>query len=347
MLELGPVAGVSILGSGAAFPAQQLSNRQVLERLGHLYWRAESLTDERLEFLASALQESMGVASRAWAHTPGAPFEHATEESTLTLAVRAARAAVSDAGAPRIGLVICSTSTPYRMTSTTSAVIGAELGIDAACMDLRTGCSAGVFALATAALYVQATGLPVLIVGTETFSKVLPTGHKGAVMSLADGAGAVVFGPGPGSMLAAALGTDGNLAHLVNTPGALPATSADIAAGAFTLAGAPEELAAELPSKYFAAVQSSLARAGLRGADITHYVPHQTSATLIRKVAEQAGIADDSLFINVERHGNIGAAGWLVALHEARSERSMRAGDTLLVAAVGGGMSWASALLRL
>lgn len=347
MLELGPIHGVAILATGCAFPPRTLSNADVLRTLGHLYWDASSLTDDRIEFLARAVGESMGVSERAWAHIPGTPFEHEAEPSTLDLAVAAARDALSRIEAAQIGLVICCTSTPARMTSTTSAVVGAKLGLDAACMDLRTGCSAGVFALSTAALFVQATGRSVLLVGTETFSKVLPVAHKGAVMSLADGAGALVLGPGAGSMLAACMGTDGNLGHLVNTPGALPAVAEDIERGAFFLAGAPEELGAHLPVKYISVVRAALARAGLVGADVQHYVPHQTSETLIRHVAAHCEIPSERVFVNVPRHGNIGSAGWMVALHEARQQRSMQPGQNLLIASVGGGMSWASCILKM
>jgi len=101
-----------------------------------------------------------------------------------------------------------------------------------------------------------------------------------------------------------------------------------------------------IPGKYEAAIGAALARAQLGPDAIALYVPHQTSATLIVEVCRRVGIPIERAFINVEKHANIGSAGWLVALCEGRAAGRVRDGDSILLAAVGGGMSWAAAVLR-
>lgn len=349
-LTLGPISGLSVAGAGAAFPDLQLSNIDVLQRLASRFWAEGATPDaERLAFMAQGIEGTLGVKSRAWSHIPGTPLAHGSEPTTLDLAVTASERALADAKVrgTDLGLVLVSTSTPYRMTSTLSAVLGARLDSRAACMDIRTGCSAGLFALSTAALFVAHTQQPALIVGTETFSKVLPAQHKPAALTLADGAGALVLVPGDGTLLAATLASDGRLAHLVSAPGALPPTAADIESGQFFLHGSPEELAAELPSKYEDAIRRAFTRAGIDGASVSRYVPHQTSPSLIAAVAQSMGIPSERCFVNVPAHANIGAAGWLVAMAESRAAKPFVKGERILTAAVGGGMSWAAAILEI
>lgn len=348
---VGPVEGVAIVGAGTAFPPRVLGNADVLRQIAPFAWpdRARPMEDEQRAFVATSLAETMGVSERAWAHLVGAPLDHASEPTTLALMETAAKRALEDAKieASELGLILCATSTPHRMTSTVAAPLGHALGATAACADLRAGCAGGILGLSTAALYLSAGSGPVLLVGGETFSKVIPPSAKAAAMALGDGAGAIVIGHRPGARLASAsFETDGALARLVTTDGALPPTIAEIERGGYVLSGAPEELTATVPAKYLAAIGAALARAELGADRIDLYVPHQTSVPLIHAVAEKVGVARAATFVNVPRHANIGAAGWIVALAEARAEGRVRAGMNLLVAAVGGGMSWGAAVVR-
>ncbi len=348
MAVVGPVDQLAVRGAGTAFPARTLSNADVLQLLSR---HGGPVYDDprRLAFAASGLEQTQGFSARAWAHVPGEPFDHAREESTLSLAISAADRALGDArtAASDVALVLVSTSTPPRMTSTLSGALGAALGCQCACMDVRTGCAAGLFALASGALFLQADVGPVLLVGTETFSKVIPPSHKMSMVSLGDGAGAFVLERRAGASLRAiSLMTDGTLGKLVSTDGALPPTDAEIARGGYLLTGEPDALAETLPGKYLEALGAAFAHAALEPGSASLYVPHQTSAPLIAGVAARFGFPADRVFTNLSRHANVGAAGWLVALCEARAEGRAKAGDTLAIAAVGGGMSWASAVWR-
>lgn len=340
-VELGPIDSIAILGGGTAFPALSLDNAEVLRGLP-----SPPRSEEQLQFLANGARETLGLARRNWAHRVGAPLDGAGE-TTLDLAVRAARAALADAGvgASELSLVLCATSTPHRMTSTVAAPLGSLLGARAACMDTRTGCSGGLFALSTAALYLNAGSGPALIVGAETFSRIIPPQHRAAQLALGDGAAALVIGRREGAQLSSLfLESDGALGRLITTDGALPPTLPEIERGGYQLSGAPEELSAVVPEKYAVAIQGALRRARLSAAAIDLFVPHQTSRELIQKVSAAAGL--DCAYVNVERHANIGAAGWMAALVEARAEGRCPPGTRLLLAAVGGGMSWAAAVLQ-
>jgi len=346
-LRLGAIDGIAVIGAGTAFPPRAYTNEEALRAMAGTLWPREPDV-EQIAFVARGAADALGVRDRTWAHVPGTPFAHGQEPTTIDLAADAAVRAIADTGidASAIDLVLCTTSTPPRMTSTVSGAVGARLGIRVPCMDVRTGCSGGIFALATAALHLQAGCERVLLVGTETFSKVIPPRSKAAAVALGDGAGALVLGKRSGASLRAAfLATDGALGHLISTDGALPPTEEEIARGGYVLGGDVDELAAELPGKYGHAIAGCLERAGMVAGDVDLFVPHQTSLPLIRGVAARAGIDEARTFVNVARHANVGSAGWLVALAEARAEGRIAKGGSVLVAAVGGGMSWAAAVL--
>jgi len=341
-VEIGPIDGIAILGGATAFPSRELENAEVLRGLP-----SPPRSEEQLQFLAAGAEETLGLRRRAWTHPVGTPLRHGSEETTLDLALRASRDALRDSGvaAADLSLILCATSTPHRMTSTVAGPLGSALGASAACMDTRTGCSGGLFALGTAALYLGAGTGPALIVGAETFSKIIPPQHRAAQLSLGDGAAALVIGKRARAQLSSIfLETDGALGRLITTEGALPPTEEEIARGGYQLSGAPDELGQIVPQKYAAAISGALRHAGRPPIDL--FVPHQTSRELIARVAAEAGIVPEKTYVNVDRHANIGAAGWMAALVEARAEGRCPEGTRLLLAAVGGGMSWAAAVLQ-
>ncbi|MAT27799.1 MAG: hypothetical protein CMN29_23050 [Sandaracinus sp.] len=343
MTPLGPLEGVALLGAARHLPGPPVDNTEALRLLpGH-----RDATPERLAFAAAGVERPLGLRARHWVHRPGDALAPWAEASTADLAVAAARAALTDAGlrARDLGLLLATTSTPHRMTSTLSAAVGAVLGTTAPAMDVRTGCAAGLFALQTAATYLQHAAGPVLLVAAETFSKVLPPDHKMALLSLGDGAAALVLGRRDGARLhALALKTDGRLGGLITTDGALPPTESERVRGGYRLSGAPEALAEVLPEKYAEAIDAVLPASSVAPA---LFVPHQTSRPLIERVAEDAGVPEERTWTaGVGDHANIGSAGWVAALAAARAAGRAAAGTELLVAAVGGGMSWGAARWR-
>ncbi len=345
---VGPIDGFGILGAGTAFPSKRYTNRDVLALLPRGAWARRQITeDEELSFLAKGLEETMGVRERAWAHVPGTPFNHLEEPSVLELGIEAAKQALADAKleGKDIRALICSTSTPHRMTSTVSAGIGAALGVHGACMDVRTGCAGGLFGLLQLSLMHQAGIGPVLLVGAETFSKVIPALSKEAALALADGAGALVLGSVKTARLhSVAVESDGSLSGLVRTEGALPPTLEAMERGDYLLSGQPALLTEAVLERYGWITRAALERASCLPAQVDRYVPHQPSRDVVNKVAAGLGLPPDRVFGNTLLHANVGAAGWVVAVAEARAQRFVEPGHTTLIAAVGGGMSWGSAV---
>jgi 3-oxoacyl-[acyl-carrier-protein] synthase-3 len=337
------------LGAGTAFPKEELTNRDVLLALPKEAWgRRAHAQAEELDFLADGMRKTMGVHRRGWVHRVGTPFSP-DEPTSLDLATLAAKDALKSAGlsASDVQLVLCATSTPHRMTSSLAAPLGAALGVQAACVDLRGGCSTGLFGLGTAALMISAAQGPVLLVGADTFSKVIPPQSKVAALSLADGAGALVLGRKRGARLESLFfESDGTRGNLLTADGALPPTEAEIARGGYFLGGSPDEFVTVVPQKYLVAIEGALTHASLKTADIQHYVPHQPGIQVIHGVCQKLGIPLERAFVNVERHANVGAGGWLVALAEAQAEGRFKEGDLVLTASVGGGMSYGAAVLR-
>lgn len=337
MLTVGPFDDFGVLGAGTAFPPRVRDNLSVLKNLPAEAWgnRARVPDEEQLQFAATAMEQTLGVRERAWAE----------DQTTLDLAKDAAVKAMLDAQVSDVQLVLVASSTPHRWTSTLSAPLGAHLDLKCPCMDVRTGCAAGLFALANAALFHQAGVRRILLVGTETFSKVIPPQSKMAQVSLADGAGALVLGRVDGARLrAVSMNTNGTLAGLVYTSGALPPTHEEIDRGGYVLSGDAEALRLTVPEKYAEAISAVLERANLGAAAVDHYVPHQTSKDIIHEVCRRFGIPTERAFLNLHRHANIGAAGWIVALAEARAQARLKPRERVLIASVGGGMSWGAAL---
>jgi len=330
-----------LLGGATAFPARVLQND---EALAHL---RPTLSAERRHFLADGLREETGLDRRAWSHLPGRPFLHDVEESSAGLGAEAARGALAEAGADPadVDVLICVTSTPTHMTTALSAEIGGILGLEAAAFDLRAGCSAGLPALTTAALQLRGGARRVLLVCADTFSKVVPGDATLMALGLGDGAAAVLLGEGTGLLCGGHFRSDGRRRDFVTTPGRLPPTVEDVEAGLFALAGQPDSLNDALPALYEEALRGALAVAGLDASAISAYIPHQTSRGLIEAVAQRLGF--QRTWQAVGRHANVGSAGWLVALLEARSEGFVGAGDTVALAAAGGGLSWGAVVVRL
>ncbi len=345
MRSFGPFDGVAILGAARHLPGEAIDNAEALAACP----KRAAMDEMRRRFLARGLEKTLGVRERHWVHVPGTELKHGEEATSVDLAEAAARAALADAGvaADELAHLFVVSSTPHRMTSTIAAPLGAALGTEAPAVDVRVGCAGGLFALQLAASMLAADPTAkVLLVGAETFSKIIPSRHEAAIVALGDGAAALVLGHREGHAIEAiALATDGDLGGLVTTDGALPPTVAEIERGGYVLGGQPEGLAEVVPGKYRAAIDAALERAEIEGSAVDLLVPHPTNRGMAETVAEHVG-AKATYTDGIGEHGNIGAAGWIAALAEARRRGAYEDGQRVLVAAVGGGLSSGAALLR-
>lgn len=276
-------------------------------------------------------------------------------ESTASLATNAARAALESAGltASDIDLIALATTTPEQPIPHTAAFVGGELGTSCASFDLNTACSGFVYGMvSTGAMLNTGPAERVLLIGAETFSRVLNPDHRATAVIFGDGAGAVVMTRDPnadGGLLSCDLGCEGTLTDLVG-----------IRAGGSRQPSTPELLAAHEHQLHMSgraifefavrtiveSIDVTLARASVDLSDVQLFVPHQANLRIIEAVAEKLNLGPDRTVLNIERLGNTAAASIPIGLAEAASSGRLRHGDLVLLSSVGAGMTWGSALIR-
>ena len=267
----------------------------------------------------------------------------AATETTSVLGIRAARAALDDAGltGADIDLVICATSTPDHTFPSTATQIQHGLGIHGgAAFDLQAVCAGFVYAVATADKFIT-TGAArrALVVGAETFSRLLDWEDRTTCVLFGDGAGALVLEAGEGEgtsadrgVLTAHLRSDGRYRAKLYVDGGPGSTGTDVfrfAVGSVT-----------------DVMRDAFAATGTTADDLAWFVPHQANRRIIEASAQKLGIAPEKVVMTVEHHGNTSAASIPLALDAARRDGRIREGDLVMIEAIGGGFAWGSALLR-
>lgn len=258
--------------------------------------------------------------------------------TTSELAIGAGRHALERAGrAPEeIDLLVLATTTPDAVVPGTSATVQDALGTRGGAFDLNAACSGFVYALVAAHGMVLAGARRVLVIGSDTLSGITDWDDRSLAVIVGDGAGAVVLEAtdGPGQLLAWDLGADGSLRHLLkcDTGGYLFMNGREIFRHAVR-----------------AVVDSSLAalgRAGMEPSDVDVFVPHQANARIITAARERLGIPADRCVVTIDRYGNTSSASVPLALADALETGLLQPGARVLMSGFGGGMTWASAVLR-
>jgi 3-oxoacyl-[acyl-carrier-protein] synthase-3 len=258
--------------------------------------------------------------------------------TTSQLAIDAGRQAMAQAGlgGADVDVLVLATTTPDATVPGTSATVADGLGISGGAFDLNAACSGFVYSLVVAHGLVLAGARRILVIGSETLSRITDWDDRSMAVLVGDGAGAVVLEAteGPGELLGWDLGADGALRHLLkcDTGGYLYMNGKEIFRHAVR-----------------AVVDSSMAaltRAGLSASDVDLFVPHQANARIISAASQRLGIPDERCVVTIDRYGNTSSASIPLALYHALDEGRLAPGATLLLSGFGGGMTWASAVLR-
>jgi 3-oxoacyl-[acyl-carrier-protein] synthase-3 len=321
-----------VAGWGTAVPDQRLTNAD-LER--------------RVDTSDEWIVERTGIRERRIA---------ATGETTASLAVTAGTEAIKRAGLTpdAIDLLVLATATPEQPIPHTGAFVGEGIGLRCGSFDLGAGCAGFVYALVTGASLLTGGGLEhVLVVGSETLSRIIDPTDRGTCILFGDGAAAVTLGrnteaDGPG-LLAWDLGCDGSATGLleIRAGGSRRPTSADtVAAGEHFLQMQGQEVFRRAVRAVVDSANATLGRAGVTAADVSWFVPHQANARIIDAACQRLGIAPERTVVNIERYGNTSAASIPLALAEAADDGRLQPGALVLLSGFGAGMTWASALLR-
>ena len=273
-------------------------------------------------------------------------------ETTSDMGVKAARAALAAAGvdAQSIDLVVLATSTPDNTFPASAVVIQAALGINqGAAFDLQAVCSGFVFSLATVDSLLRTGGFKrALVIGSETFSRLLDWTDRTTCVLFGDGAGAVVVESQsqPGTredrgILTTHLRSDGRYRSKLYVDGGPSATGT---VGHLRMEGrAVFKHAVAMISDV---IEDAFAATGYTATDVDWFVPHQANKRIIDDSAHKLGIAPEKVVLTVEKHGNTSAASIPLALAVGIADGRIKRGDLVLLEAMGGGFTWGSALLR-
>ncbi|KQP21888.1 3-oxoacyl-ACP synthase [Methylobacterium sp. Leaf102] len=273
-------------------------------------------------------------------------------ETTSLLGTRAAQAALDDAGltAADIDLVICATSTPDHTFPSTATQIQAGLGMTGGvAFDLQAVCAGFVYAVTTADKFlVTGAARRALVVGAETFSRLLDWQDRTTCVLFGDGAGAVVLeareGEGTSAdrgVLTASLRSDGRHREKLYVDGGPGSTGTT---GHLRMTG--KEVFRFAVGSVMDVIDDAFRASGTTAEDLDWFVPHQANRRIIEASADKLGIARDKVVLTVDRHGNTSAASIPLALDVARKDGRIKDGDLVMIEAIGGGFTWGAALIR-
>lgn len=320
-----------VLGCGGYLPARIVTNQDL-----------EQVMDTSDDWIA----ERTGIRQRHIA---------ADGENTSDLAFEAARSALAAAGidAGAIDLIVLATTTPDQTFPATALKVQAKLGVTKGiAFDVQAVCSGFVYALSIADNFLrlgQAT--TALVIGAETFSRILDWNDRGTAVLFGDGAGAVVLraresgaeANAPRGVLSTHLHADGRYHDALYVDGGPSSTPGRV--GVVKMNG--REVFRHAVEKLSAVVEEALGANHLKGSDIDWLVPHQANLRIIDAMGRKLGLPPERVVVTVDRHANTSAASVPLALWEAHADGRLKPGQLVLMEAIGGGLTWGAALARL
>ncbi len=317
-----------IVGTGSYLPSRCLTNQDL----------ANELAQSGVETSDDWIVERTGIRARHFAQAG---------ELTSDMAAHAARRALEAAGRSpeQVDLIIVATSTPDMVFPSTACFVQQKLGVrGGAAFDLQAVCSGFVYALTVADAMIRAgSARCALVIGAETFSRLLDFSDRTTCVLFGDGAGAVVLEASsePG-ILATALQADGRHSDILCTPGGV---SGGQVSGVPLLRMDGQAVFKLAVSVLDEVARTVLAKAGKTEADIDWLVPHQANIRIMQGTARKLKLSLDKVVVTVDRHGNTSAASIPLALDAAVRDGRVRPGHTVLLEGVGGGFTWGAVLL--
>ena len=276
----------------------------------------------------------------------------ADDETTSMLAIKACQAALADAGmqASEIDLIVCGTSTPDYTFPSTASLVQHGLGItEGAAFDIQAVCTGFVYAVSTADKFLlSGSHKRALVIGAETFSRIIDWEDRTTAVLFGDGAGAIVLeaqeSEGTGDdrgVLTTHLRSDGRYREKLYVDGGPGSTKTT---GYLRMEG--REVFRFAVGQVVDVIRDAFKATGTTPEDLDWFVPHQANRRIIEASADKLGIAREKVVITVDRHGNTSAASIPLALDAARKDGRIKQGDLVMLEAIGGGFTWGSALLR-
>ena len=323
-----PVTRAVVVGVGHYLPARVVPNAEF-----------EATLDTSDDWIVSR----SGIERRHFA---------AEGEATSDLATRAAEAALADAGleADALDAIIVATSTPDLTFPAVATMVQAKLGMTRGfAFDLQAVCAGFVYGMANAnALIAAAAAQRVMIIGAETFSRILDWTDRSTCVLFGDGAGAVILEAQPGTgtiedrgILSTDLHSDGAQKDILYVDGGVSTTGE---AGCLRMQG--KEVFRHAVEKLAHTARTAIERAGVTASDIDWIVPHQANLRIIRGTANKLGLPMERVVVTVADHGNTSAASIPLALSVGVARGQIKPGDLIVTEAIGGGLAWGAVVLR-
>lgn len=272
-------------------------------------------------------------------------------QGTSDLATRAAQAALENAGlaADDIDAIVLATSTSDMTFPSAATMVQNALGMTHGfAFDVQAVCAGFVYALTTAnSLILSGQANRVLVIGAETFSRIIDMSDRATCVLFGDGAGALILeaveSEGTNAdrgILSADLNSDGRYRDLLYVDGGVLSNNT----GFLRMQG--KEVFRHAVEKLAQTAETALAKVGLSDADIDWIVPHQANLRIIKATAQKMGLSMDNVIVTVQDHGNTSAASIPLALSVGVAEGKIKKGDLLVTEAIGGGLAWGSVVLR-
>nr|WP_218036614.1 beta-ketoacyl-ACP synthase III [Sphingobium sp. EM0848] len=314
------------MGTGSALPVRKVSNAELAQTV-----------DTSDEWIV----ERTGIRSR---------YIAGEGETTATLATDAARAALDAAGltAQDIDLIILATATPDQTFPATATLVQAALGInDCVAFDVAAVCSGFLYAIGVADSMIRSgAARNAIVIGSETFSRILDWEDRTTCVLFGDGAGAVVLGAeesegGQRGILASKLHADGRHNQLLYVDGG-PSTTQTV--GKLRMKG--QEVFRHAVTNLASVLTEVMETVGMTAADIDWLIPHQANARILDATARKLKLSPEKVVMTVDQHANTSAASVPLALDLAMRDGRVQPGDLLVLEAMGGGFTWGACVLR-
>lgn len=323
-----------------------MTKRAVVRGVGH--YLPERVV-ENAEFEESLDTSDEWIRSRS-----GIERRHfaAEGETTSQLATIAAQRALDDAGvtADQVDAIVLATSTADLTFPSAATMVQAALGMEKGfAFDVQAVCAGFVYALTNAnALILSGQAERVLVIGAETFSRIMDWNDRSTCVLFGDGAGALLLEAAKGEgtpddrgILACDLNSDGRYREMLYVDGGVSTTGTS---GKLRMQGNP--LFRQAVEKLTSTAHTALERAGISENDVDWIVPHQANIRIIQGTAKKMGLPMDKVIVTVQDHGNTSAASIPLALSVGRDRGQIKSGDLLVTEAIGGGLAWGSVVLR-
>ena len=316
-----------ITGVGACLPERILTNAEL---------------EQRVDTTDAWIRARTGIAQRHVA---------ADDETTCDLAAKAARQALAASGrtAAEVDLILVATTTPDVIFPSTACLLQQRLGASGCpAFDIQAVCAGFIYALSVVDQFIKSGGAKcALVVGAETMTRLLDWTDRNTCVLFGDGAGAVlVEADNKPGILSTHIHADGRYQELLNVPAGISSNYDQVKAGRAFISMQGNEVFKVAVNTLGRIVEETLAANAMQKEELDWLVPHQANIRIITATAKKLDIAMDRVVLTIAEHGNTSAASVPLALEVAVRDGRIRAGETLLLEAFGGGFTWGSVLLK-